>query len=120
MKLTSIAVFLGLLSLSSAVNAAVKVTIDINDPRAPQGVARSFSGNGLTLGGLKAKVGALKPGQVAAMWCEGAGMGADGTSAFDVIVDGKVSADVQRLKVGDNTRLEAICEADAKAFKARR
>lgn len=119
-RLFLIATVVALMAFARVADAAVKVTVDVNDPNAPHGVAREFSGNGLTLKSLKAKVGRLKRGQVVGIWCEGPGMGADGTSAFDVIVDGEIAPDVRKLNVGESARLEDVCEADAKAFRSRR
>ena len=56
MKTVSMLIAVVVMTFANAAHAAVTVSIDINDPNAPQGTVRSFSGNGLTLGSLKTKV----------------------------------------------------------------
>ena len=102
------------------VAAEITVTADINDHKAPRSPIRSFDATSLTIGGLQKMAGNLKSHQVVAIWCEGAGMGTTGTSAFDVLNGNQVDSTVRRLGGTTNTSLVQLCKLQQADFERRR
>lgn len=100
--------------------AGIKVAAEINDESAKRNPIRSFDTTSLTIGELQKKLMNLKPHQVAAIWCEGKGMGTTGASAFDVLHGTKLNADVSKLGVTQNMSLVQLCKLQQEAFEKNR
>lgn len=100
--------------------AGIKVTAEINDESARKNPIRSFDATALTIGDLQMKLINQKSHQVAAIWCEGKGMGTTGASAFDVLHGNQIDADVSKLGVSKLMPLVQLCKLQQEAFEKRR
>lgn len=97
--------------------ADLRVKADVNDYKAPRSPIRSFDATTLTVSGLQKKVGHLKAHQVVGIWCEGAGMGTGGLSAFDVLLGNEVDLGLRRLGANSSTTLVKLCKLQQAEFE---